>query len=86
MIPEFLGEREVAEILGRSRDWLIKHRSALERAGFPAIDRLIGLTSRKDLAAWIRRRRTIADTGPANFHQNDKAMGVNFDALRSSPY
>lgn len=65
MEPSYLNEVEVAQKLGRSRDWLRKNRPVLEREGFPAIDSLIGLTCVDDVNAWIARRRKVADADPA---------------------
>lgn len=70
MTAEFLTESQVAERLGRSRKWFSDHRTALEREGFPRKDSLIGLTSAQDLAAWIARRRMVADHGPAARHHH----------------
>lgn len=54
-------ERWVAITLGKSVDWLKKHRAELESDGFPQKDRLVGLTMKADVEAWLGRRRRIAD-------------------------
>lgn len=78
---EYLTERDVADLLARSRSWLSRHRQALEREGFPAVDRLIGRTCRRDIEAWVRRRRMVADTSHSQCAQGDKGAGINFDAI-----
>lgn len=54
-------DRWVAVTLGKSPDWLKKHRAELEADGFPPKDRLVGLTMKADVEAWLGRRRRIAD-------------------------
>lgn len=50
-----------AQALGRSDTWFRKARPTLEKDGFPAKDKLIGMTQKADVYAWIARRRKIAD-------------------------
>lgn len=54
-------DRWVAVTLGKSLDWLRKHRDDLERDGFPRKDKLVNLTMKADVEAWLGRRRRIAD-------------------------
>lgn len=80
---EFLTEPQIAKVLGRSRNWLHRNRPALEREGFPRIDRLIGLTNARDLKAWIARRRMVADVTKCEPQSARKHAldGINWDAL-----
>lgn len=61
----YLKDIEVAEMLGRGKNWFCANRPLLEREGFPKIDGLIGLTCRWDVEAWIARRRQVADADEA---------------------
>jgi hypothetical protein len=53
----------VAQTLGKSVSWLRLNRPALEREGFPRKDKLIGLTLKADVEAFLARRRTVPDAG-----------------------
>lgn len=72
MTPAYLTDIEIATVLNRSKNWLCKERSTLERAGFPRKDPLIGLTCAADVHAWIARRRQVPDHvevhGPGHHH------------------
>lgn len=59
--PAYLADREVAYLIGRRVAWLRKHRADLMREGFPPKDKIIGLTLRADVEAWIAKRRIVAD-------------------------
>jgi len=61
MTPAFLSDRAVAEHLGLPVSTFRKKRAALEAEGFPAKDRLVGLTLAADVNAWLARRRVLAD-------------------------
>jgi hypothetical protein len=50
-----------ADTLGKTRDWFRKNRPALEADGFPRVDRLVGLTLKSDVHAWLARRRRVTD-------------------------
>lgn len=63
-VPEYLTETEVAVTLGRSRDWLRRRARTLCARASP-IEGLIGLTSRQDVLAWVKRRRRVADVTEA---------------------
>lgn len=60
-IAAYGSDRYCATVLGKSLDWFKKHRAELEADGFPKIDRLIGLTSKADVEAWLAGRRRLAD-------------------------
>ncbi len=86
MQAAYLTETEVAQVLGRSRDWLRMNRLKLEREGFPAVDGLIGLTCHDDLKAWIARRRKVMDPDPARItitgaHHNQETQGIDYGKL-----
>lgn len=51
----------VALRFGRTVQWFRQHRAALEIEGFPRKDRLVGMTLKADVDAWLARRRTVAD-------------------------
>lgn len=53
----------------------------LEREGFPKLDRLIGLTLKADVMAWINRRRTIADPSNMLKETRTRADQTNWDAI-----
>jgi hypothetical protein len=57
----FASDRVCAERLGKSLAWFRVNRARLEREGFPAKDRLMGLTLKADVEAWLDRRRKVAD-------------------------
>lgn len=59
--PAYISDTLVAFFLGRKVSWLRTNRDALEREGFPRKDKLVGLTLRADLDAWLARRRNVAD-------------------------
>lgn len=59
--PAYVADHEIAYMLGRKTAWLRKHRAALMAEGFPPKDRIIGLTIKADVEAWIARRRVLAD-------------------------
>lgn len=59
--PAYLPDTLVAYHLGRKVTWLRSNRDKLEADGFPRKDRLVGMTLRADLEAWIAKRRRIAD-------------------------
>jgi|GEM_PF-5471024 len=54
-------DRWCATTLGKSYDWFKKSRPLLEGDGFPPKDRILGLTMKDDVHAWIAKRRRIAD-------------------------
>lgn len=57
----YLPDTLVAQHLGRKVSWLRTNRAKLEADGFPRKDKLVGMTLRADLEAWIAKRRRIAD-------------------------
>ena len=59
--PAYLADREIAYLLGRKVAWFRKHRDDLMREGFPPKDKIIGLTLRADVEAWIAKRRVLSD-------------------------
>lgn len=59
--PAYLADREIAFMLGRKAAWFRKHRADLMREGFPPKDKVIGLTLRADVEAWIAKRRIVSD-------------------------
>lgn len=61
MTAAYITDREIASTLGRKVLWFRSHRKALEQEGFPRRDKLIGLTLRADVDAWLARRRVVAD-------------------------
>lgn len=63
--PAYLADREIAYMLGRKCAWLRKHRADLMREGFPPKDKIIGLTLRADVEAWIAKRRVLSDAAVA---------------------
>ena len=65
-ISAFGSEAWIAARLGRSRSWLRSNRAALHAVGFPRPDPLVGLTLKDDVAAWLMRRRRIADPVPSS--------------------
>jgi hypothetical protein len=65
MTPQYLKDSDLARWLGTSAAWFRENRPRLEREGFPAKDRLIGLTLLADVQAWLDRRRVVADAVPA---------------------
>lgn len=82
--PAYLPDTLVAYHLGRKVAWLRTHRPKLEADGFPRKDKLIGMTLRADLDAWIAKRRRIADPEQVNIEVgNTKAphSGENLDAF-----
>jgi hypothetical protein len=48
-------------VLGKTTDWFRKNRVTLEADGFPKVCRLVGLTVKADVRAWISKRRRYAD-------------------------
>ena len=57
----FGSERWCSERLGKSVGWFRVNRPALEREGFPPKDKLIRLTLKADVEAFLDRRRKVAD-------------------------
>jgi len=57
----YASDRWCADRLGKSIFWLRQHRARLEREGFPPKDKLIGLTMKADVEAFLDRRRKVAD-------------------------
>ena len=74
--PAYVSDKDLAELLGKSVAWFRANRPALEREGFPAKDRLIGLTLLADVHAWLDRRRVVADAVQVAHHQ-PKSSGAN---------
>lgn len=68
--------RWCAIALGRSEDWLRRNANRLEAAGFPRPDPITGHRIKRDVDAWIERRRELSDSAPT--HHKPK---VNLDAL-----
>ena len=81
--PAYLADREIAYMLGRRVAWLRKHRADLMREGFPPKDKIIGLTLRADVEAWIAKRRIVADAVPVTkaVTITTKPREPNYDAL-----
>jgi hypothetical protein len=63
--PAYLPDTLVAYHLGRKVTWLRAHRPKLEADGFPRKDKLVGMTLRADLEAWIAKRRSVGDPDKA---------------------
>jgi hypothetical protein len=82
--PAYLPDTLVAHHLGRKVGWLRTNRPKLEVDGFPRKDRLVGMTLRADLEAWIAKRRRIADPDSAHNKRADTTTplsGENLDAF-----
>ena len=71
----------VCSRLGRSDDWFLKHRKDLMKAGFPKPDEITGHWIKKDVDAWIDRRRQIPDTPIVEIGNLDVTSGVNLDEV-----
>jgi hypothetical protein len=52
--------------VGKTTDWVRKNRVALETDGFPKVCRLVGLTVKADVRAWIRAVFSIRDARSVN--------------------
>lgn len=74
-------ERWVAATLGSSVDWLKKNRPRLETEGLPAVDKLIGLTLKADVEAFLAKRRRVPDAVAVSDNHDSRFTGVNLDAL-----
>jgi hypothetical protein len=75
-------ERWCAQRLGRTYEWFRKARADLEAEGFPARDRLIGMTHKSDVETWLSRRRVLADDeGARTTGHHATFIGENHDAL-----
>lgn len=82
MMAAYLTDVQISKMMGRSKNWLCENRPNLEREGFPRVDRLIGLTCRMDVEAWIARRRQVADADIAGkHHAGISANGDDLDKL-----
>lgn len=81
--PAYLRDIEIAELLGRSKNWFCKERPRLEREGFPRVDGLIGLTCRADVEAWIARRRQVPD---ADVARTTISSDYHVTLIRSNDY
>ncbi|MGL6209696.1 MAG: hypothetical protein ACRC14_07705 [Paracoccaceae bacterium] len=81
-VSAYGSERWCAQALGKSYEWFRKARPSLEAHGFPQRDRLLGLTQKADVLAWIVRRRRLNDAPIAAHHTAaDTKTGVDFHAL-----
>lgn len=77
-------ERWCATYLGKSLPWFRANRAILEREGFPKVDALIGLTCKRDVDAWIEKRRKVADAvpvAPYRDHHGDMQPRIPYDDL-----
>ena len=83
--PAYLADREIAYLLGRKVAWFRKHRDDLMREGFPPKDKIIGLTLRADVEAWIAKRRVLSDAAPVmktmTSTTHHQPREPNYDAL-----
>ena len=57
----YASDRWVASSLGRTVDWLRKHKPELEVAGFPPADPITGMRIKADVIAWVEQRRRVPD-------------------------
>lgn len=80
-VSAFGSERWCAAKLGQSLDWFKKTRPVLEHEGFPAKDKLIGLTLKADVDAFLAKRRRVADPAPAAAYPEPRSKGARLDAL-----
>lgn len=55
--------QQVAALLGHGEDWFRKNRAALERAGFPRQDALLGGWDAEAIEAWLDRRAGLRRAG-----------------------
>jgi predicted DNA-binding transcriptional regulator AlpA len=60
--PTVLRAAALGRLLGRSTTWFYQHRRALEKAGFPAKDALLGGWHRPAVEAWLAKRAGIAES------------------------
>lgn len=82
--PAYLPDTLVAFHLGRKVTWLRSNREKLEADGFPRKDKLVGMTLRADLEAWIAKRRRIADPDKVRetgHHTTTPLSGENINAF-----
>jgi hypothetical protein len=79
--PAYLADREIAYLLGRKVAWFRKHRDDLVREGFPPKDKIIGLTCRADVEAWIAKRRVLSDRVETHHDTTDIQPKENLNAL-----
>jgi hypothetical protein len=61
-LSEYGSNAFCAAVLGKSTVWFRTNRAALEMDGFPKACKIVGLTVKADVAAWIAKRRRYADT------------------------
>ncbi len=80
-VSAYGSDRWVAATLGSSIDWLKKNRPVLEAEGLPKTDRLIGLTLKADVEAFLAKRRRVADHVPAAAGNEPRSTGARLDAL-----
>ena len=60
-MSEYGSRAYCAAVLGRSQSWFLTNRAKLEVEGFPKPCKIVGLTLKADVAAWISKRRRYAD-------------------------
>ncbi len=60
-LSEYGSHAWCAAVLGKATDWFRKNRETLEAGGFPKECRVVRLTIKADVRAWITRRRRYAD-------------------------
>lgn len=78
---EFGTDQWCATTLGITQASFRSRRASLEGEGFPAVDRLIGLTNKSDVQAWIVRRRRVPDASGVAEYRHEAITGAYLDEL-----
>lgn len=68
----YASERWVALSLGRSIEWLRKHRAELDVAGFPPADPITGMRIKADVVAWVEQRRRVPDAATGSIDRSTR--------------
>jgi hypothetical protein len=75
----YVSEKQVAQMLGQTVDWLRANASMLEAStGFPKIDAVIGKRHREAIEVWARERNFRSKRGPERLEERNRE---NFNAL-----
>lgn len=70
------GAEWVAARLGKSRTWFTQMRPHLEKQGFPRKDAVVGGWLKRDVDAWLERRRQVCDKVEAH-HKSSSEIRIN---------